>query len=99
MTKRHSSPAGGARKKHLRNIHEANPAQVMEQRSVISSDYWGKVKILLREKYGQDLMLLPICSAAGDLCPRDMVRWVVNKSVKNGQLKKTASYGRIKVLP
>ncbi|MBQ8817143.1 MAG: hypothetical protein IJZ83_01055 [Clostridia bacterium] len=54
----------------------ACPAQVMEQRSVISSDYWGKVKILLREKYGQDLMLLPICSAAGDLCPRDMVRWV-----------------------
>ncbi len=24
---------------------------------------------------------------------------VMNKSVKNGQLKKTASYGRIKVLP
>lgn len=54
----------------------ACPAQVMEQRSVISSDYWGKVKILLREKYGQDFMLLPICSAAGDQCPRDLVRWV-----------------------
>ena len=54
----------------------ACPAQVMEQRSVISSDYWGKVKILLREKYGQELKLLPVCSAAGDLCPRDMVRWV-----------------------
>lgn len=54
----------------------ACPAQVMEQRSVISSDYWGKVKILLREKYGQDLMLLPICAAAGDQCPRDLVRWV-----------------------
>lgn len=54
----------------------ACPAQVMEQRSVISSDYWGKVKILLREKYGEEFMLLPICSAAGDLCPRDMIRWV-----------------------
>ena len=54
----------------------ACPAQVMEQRSVISSDYWGKVKILLREKYGSDIMLLPICAAAGDQCPRDLVRWV-----------------------
>lgn len=54
----------------------ACPAQVMEQRSIISSDYWGKVKILLREKYGEDFMLLPICSAAGDQCPRDLVRWV-----------------------
>ena len=54
----------------------ACPAQVMEQRSVISSDYWGKTKILLREKYGKDLFLLPLCSAAGDLCPRDLIRWV-----------------------
>ena len=54
----------------------ACPAQVMEQRSVITSDYWGKVRILLREKYGSDLYLLPLCSAAGDLCPRDMIRWV-----------------------
>ncbi len=54
----------------------ACPAQVMEQRSVISSDFWGKVKILLREKYGNDIMLLPICAAAGDQCPRDLVRWV-----------------------
>ena len=54
----------------------ACPAQVMEQRSVISSDYFGKVKILLREKYGKDIMLLPICAAAGDQCPRDLIRWV-----------------------
>ena len=52
------------------------PAQVMEQRSVISSDYWGKVKILLREKYGKDIFLLPLCGAAGDICPRDLIRWV-----------------------
>ena len=57
-------------------INVACPAQVMEQRSIISSDYFGKVKILLREKYGKDMMLLPICSAAGDQCPRDLIRWV-----------------------
>jgi hypothetical protein len=54
----------------------ACPAQVMEQRSVISSDYWGKVKILLRRRYGSGVYLLPLCSAAGDQCPRDLIRWV-----------------------
>lgn len=54
----------------------ACPAQVLEHRMFISSDYWGKVKILLREKYGEDLFLLGLCSAAGDQAPRDLVRWV-----------------------
>ena len=54
----------------------ACPAQIMEQRSVISSDYWGKVKILLREKHGADFKLLGLVSPAGDLCPRDLIRWV-----------------------
>ncbi len=54
----------------------ACPAQIMEQRSVISADYWGKVKILLREKHGKDFKLLALCSPAGDLCPRDLIRWV-----------------------
>jgi len=54
----------------------ACPSQVMEQRTMISSDYWGKVKILLREKYGKDIFLLALCSPAGDQCPRDLVRWV-----------------------
>lgn len=54
----------------------ACPAQVLEHRLFISSDYWGKVKILLRKKYGNDIYLLGLCSAAGDQCPRDLVRWV-----------------------
>ena len=54
----------------------ACPAQVLEHRSFISSDYWGKVKKLLREKYGEEIFLLGLCSAAGDQCPRDMIRWV-----------------------
>ncbi len=56
------------------------PAQVLEQRSVISSDYWGKVKILMREKYGKDFKLLALCGPAGDLCPRDLIRWVQPES-------------------
>ena len=54
----------------------ACPSQVLEHRLVVSSDYWGKVKILLREKYGKDLFVLSLCSAAGDQCPRDLIRWV-----------------------
>ncbi len=54
----------------------ACPSQVVEQRSYISSDYWGKVKILLREKYGEDVKVLGLGGAGGDQCPRDLIRWV-----------------------
>lgn len=57
-------------------VNIACPSQVVEQRSFISSDYWGKVKILLREKFGEDFFVLGLCGAAGDQCPRDMIRWV-----------------------
>ena len=54
----------------------ACPAQVLEHRNFMSSDYWGKVKQFLRKELGQDLFVLGLCSAAGDQCPRDMIRWV-----------------------
>ena len=58
----------------------ACPAQVVEHRSYISSDYWGKVKENLRKEYGEDIFVLGLCSAAGDQCPRDMIRWVEPES-------------------
>lgn len=54
----------------------ACPSQIMEQRTVISSDYWGKVKENLRKTHGPELKLLALCSPAGDQCPRDLIRWV-----------------------
>lgn len=54
----------------------ACPAQVVEHRSFISSDYWGKVKENLRKHFGKNVFVLGLCSAAGDLCPRDLIRWV-----------------------
>lgn len=54
----------------------ACPSQVMEHRNWISSDYWGKVKDNLRAHFSEDLFVLGLCSAAGDQCPRDLVRWV-----------------------
>ena len=54
----------------------ACPAQILEQRNLISADYWGRAKAILREKLGDDIYLLGLCGAAGDQCPRDLVRWV-----------------------
>ncbi|MBE6605785.1 MAG: hypothetical protein E7635_01930 [Ruminococcaceae bacterium] len=54
----------------------ACPAQILEQRSFISADFWGRTKAILREKFGDDVYLLGLCGAAGDQCPRDLVRWV-----------------------
>lgn len=57
-------------------VNVACPAQVLEQRSFVSSDFWGKLKILLRQTYGEDLFVLGLASPAGDQCPRDLIRWV-----------------------
>jgi len=54
----------------------ACPAQILEQRSFISADYWGRAKALVREKLGKQVYMLGVCGAAGDQCPRDLVRWV-----------------------
>lgn len=61
----------------------ACPAQVLEHRSFMSSDYWGKVKELLRKELGEDIFVLGLCSPAGDQCPRDMIRWVQPESPIN----------------
>ncbi len=58
----------------------ACPAQCVQHRLIVSPDYWGEVKMRLRKYFGEDLFLLPLCSAAGDQCPVDLVRWVEPKS-------------------
>ncbi len=54
----------------------ACPSQILEHRSFLSADYWGKVKENLRKEWGKDIYLLALCGAGGDQCPRDLVRWV-----------------------
>ena len=39
--------------------------------------------MLLRQHFGEDLFLLALCSAAGDQCPVDLVRWVNPESPIN----------------
>lgn len=58
----------------------ACPAQAVEHRTFVSSDFWGKAKILMREALGEDVCLLALCSPAGCQCPVDLIRWVEPES-------------------
>ncbi len=51
------------------------PAQILEQRYFISGDYWAKVRKDLEARVGRKIFVLGLCGAAGDQCPRDLVRW------------------------
>lgn len=61
----------------------ACPAQCVQHRHFISPDFWGEVKLLLRERFGANVYLLAQCSAAGDQCPVDLIRWVEPESSVN----------------
>lgn len=54
----------------------ACPAQVLEHQNFISSDYMGKVRERIQAKYGKEVCFLGLVAPAGDMCPRDLVRWV-----------------------
>ena len=57
-------------------VNLACPAQCVQHRMFVSPDFWGETKKLLRERFGEHIFMLPLCSAAGDQCPVDLVRWV-----------------------
>ena len=61
----------------------ACPAQVLEHQSFISSDYMGKVRELIQARYGREVGFLGLVSPAGDMCPRDLIRWVDSPVCKN----------------
>ncbi|MBO7289295.1 MAG: hypothetical protein J6V03_04805 [Clostridia bacterium] len=64
-------------------VNLACPAQCVQHRLFVSPDFWGEVKMLLRNHFGKDIFMLPLCSAAGDQCPVDLVRWVEPESDLN----------------
>ena len=57
-------------------VNIACPAQCVQHRLFVSPDFWGEAKKRIRAYFGEDLFMLPLCSAAGDQCPVDIVRWV-----------------------
>jgi len=64
-------------------INVCCPAQCVQHRLFVSPDFWGEVRVLLRQHFGQDLFILCQCSSAGDQCPVDLVRWVEPESDLN----------------
>lgn len=55
-------------------VNVACPSQVMEATYLVSSDYLGATRRLMKEKFGPDFHVLCQVSAAGCQSPRDLVR-------------------------
>lgn len=49
------------------------PSQVYELHSFLSADYWGPARSAIRERLNKNIYVLPVCGAAGDLAPIDLV--------------------------
>lgn len=49
------------------------PSQVYELHCFLSADYWAPTRSAIREKFGSGVYVLPICGAAGDLAPIDLI--------------------------
>ena len=62
-------------------VNVACPAQVMELHSFISADYWHYTRRSIRDRLG-DIFVLPLCGAAGDQTPLDLVR--ISEAVVRG---------------
>lgn len=49
-------------------------AQLVEHRTAVNADYWHPVRERLKQRFGQDLVVLGSISAAGDNSPRPLFR-------------------------
>lgn len=54
-------------------INVACPSQVTENLYKISADYWNETRLEVRHRLGNDVYILPQCSAAGDQSPHIMI--------------------------
>ena len=70
------------------------PSQVTEGLFQISADYWHDTRVEVRKRLGNDIYILPQCSAAGDQAPHIQVgakaeermqRLIVHDSIKSGR--------------
>ncbi len=53
-------------------MNVACPAQVTESKYYVSADYWSEVRKHLKERFSNDVYLLPQIGAAGDQSPRNL---------------------------
>ena len=55
-------------------VNVACPSQEVESRLVINADFWHPVRETLKKRFGDDLVVLGWCSAAGDVSPHVQYR-------------------------
>lgn len=60
------------------------PSQVYELHCFLTADYWAPTRSEIREKLGRNVFVLPVCGAAGDLAPIDLVQ--ISKTNKQALL-------------
>ncbi|MCK9412494.1 MAG: hypothetical protein M0Q53_09355 [Prolixibacteraceae bacterium] len=63
-------------KKNLTGIimNVSCPSQVTEAKYYVSSDYWSEVRKQMKDRFSENVFVLPQCGAAGDISPRDLPR-------------------------
>lgn len=49
------------------------PSQCTENSYFVSADFWHETREKIRQHHGENIFILPQCSAAGDLSPRTMI--------------------------
>lgn len=54
-------------------VNVPSPSQVTEGLFVISADYWHDARVEIRKRLGENIFILPQCSAAGDQSPHIMI--------------------------
>lgn len=54
-------------------VNVPSPSQVTENLYVISADYWHDTRVEIRKRLGENIFILPQCSAAGDQSPHIMI--------------------------
>ena len=64
-------------------VNVSCPAQDIESDYYISSDYWGALRLDLCRKYGDDLVTVGLCGAAGDMSPHIRYRAEADSRMRN----------------
>ncbi len=66
-------------------VNVSCPSQETEGLSEISSDFWGPTRDKIKNKYGKDITIVPLCGAAGDLSPH--LRYMSNATLRMDRLR------------
>ena len=72
----------------------ACPSQIVEFKNFVSSDFWGKARMFIKEHFGENFHIIGLCSAAGDQSPRDNLRWLRGVEPSMADVEGTVLVGR-----